>query len=124
MEDLPPGLALTAVAAAVIIGAVVAYWAVRAVSHYFSSAARQTPPTSLVASISLITILTVVGAFLTDYESAWTLAATGLGALAGSLTSWFQMERQVGHNNSLNDEDLEDAEFDTRHAEEVDPDGP
>ena len=55
--------------------------------------ARYPHPTSMVTALALLTLLSLMGLGISDGEAAntfGTLAATGLGALAGAVTSQFQ----------------------------------
>ena len=59
-------------------------------------AARYPHPTSMVTALSLLTLIALIGLGLTDGETATTfgtISATGIGALAGAVTSTF------GRNN-------------------------
>ena len=56
-------------------------------------AARYPHPTAMVTALSLLTLLSLIGLGVSDGEAAntfGTLAATGIGALAGAVTSTFQ----------------------------------
>lgn len=59
-------------------------------------AAQHAPPTTMIVSVALLTLLTLVGLAVTDGETAstfGTLAATGLGALTGSVVSMVQTRK-------------------------------
>ena len=46
-------------------------------------------PVMLTVALSIVTLLALAGGVFTDHESAYTIAAAGIGALAGSLTAVF-----------------------------------
>jgi hypothetical protein len=99
-REYPAYTFLTVVVAA-LVGLLIGALIIRQVSAYFSQAANESdPPSSLILTLSFLTLVAVVGGLVTNSESAWTLAATGLGALAASLTSYFQLsrERLIGSN--------------------------
>jgi hypothetical protein len=52
-------------------------------------AASYPPPAVLVVSLSLLTFFAIVAAFLSDSPELVTLAATGIGALAGAVSSQY-----------------------------------
>lgn len=66
-------------------------------------AAKYPHPTSMVTALSLLTLLSLMGLAIADGEAAntfGTLAATGIGALAGAVTSQFQgHDKQKGSND-------------------------
>lgn len=73
------------VAVLVGIAAVLAYSPLRA--------ARHPHPTAMITALSLLTLIALVGLGTATGEAAstfGTLAATGMGALAGAVTSQFQ----------------------------------
>jgi hypothetical protein len=47
-------------------------------------------PQPLVVAIALLSLVALLGALVTGNESAYTLAATGLGAIAGALTATYR----------------------------------
>jgi hypothetical protein len=53
-------------------------------------AATLPDPQPLVVAIALLTLVALLGALVTGNESAYTLAATGLGAIAGALTATYK----------------------------------
>lgn len=64
---------------------------VRILGQAFTSAGSTTGFRGiLILALSLLTMLAMIGALFTDSEPAWTVAATGVGALAGSLTQLFE----------------------------------
>lgn len=81
-----PALA-AAVAATIIIAAV------GIVTSAVLRAANYPHPTSMVTALALLTLLSLMGLGITDGEAAntfGTLAATGIGAIAGAVTAQFQ----------------------------------
>mgnify|MGYP007029156544 FL=1 len=82
----------TAVFAAIgfLVGLAIMAMMLRLVGRYFLTAATgRDIPATLSLMLALLTLVLIVGAFLTGDDNAWTLAATGIGALAASLTSMF-----------------------------------
>lgn len=63
---------------------------VRSLSGTITDAARLPAPSALIVALSLLTLVAVLGALFTGDESAWTVGATGIGAMAGSLTAVYQ----------------------------------
>ena len=62
-------------------------------------AARYPHPTAMVTALALLTLLALLGLGLADGEASntfGTLAATGMGALAGAVTSTFQNKSDGG----------------------------
>ena len=86
-------LAVVVIVLVLTIG--LAWLIVRQAGGWLAQAAMgNDPPQSLILALSFLTLVAIVGALITKAESAWTLAATGLGALAASLTSYFQLSRE------------------------------
>jgi hypothetical protein len=78
---------LVAVTAAAII--VFAAWGLM---FALLKAAQHPHPTAMVTALALLTLLSLLGLAISDGEAAntfGTLAATGMGALAGAVTSTF-----------------------------------
>jgi hypothetical protein len=46
-------------------------------------------PSMLVVALSLLTLLAIFGGVVTQNDESWTIAAAGVGALAGSVTALF-----------------------------------
>jgi len=46
-------------------------------------------PSMLVVALSLLTLLSIFGGVVTQNDESWTIAAAGVGALAGSVTALF-----------------------------------
>lgn len=80
--------------ALVVVAATVMAWAV-------IRAAQLPPPTALITSLSLLTLFATAGGVATNNEAAWTIAAAGVGALAGSVTAMFQDTRYQGKHERL-----------------------
>lgn len=53
------------------------------------------PPAALVTALSVLTMMAIAGGIFSDSQSAWTIAAAGIGALAGSVTAVFRDEASV-----------------------------
>lgn len=73
-------------------------------------AARYPHPTAMVTALALLTLLALLGLGIADGEAAntfGTLAATGMGALAGAVTSQFQTPKppQEGTSDDNTDAD-------------------
>jgi predicted Kef-type K+ transport protein len=66
----------------IIILAGVFVWAILRAAHF-------PPPTSLVVALSLLTFLALAGSIATQSTELVTLAATGIGSLAGSVSAQF-----------------------------------
>lgn len=58
-------------------------------------AGRLPPPTALVTALSVLTMLAIAGGIFSENDEAWTIAAAGIGALAGSVTAVFRDEASV-----------------------------
>jgi uncharacterized membrane protein len=67
----------------VLLAAMMLAWAIIAAS-------KRPPPTSMVVSLALLSLFAIAGGIATRSESAWAVAAAGVGALAGSVVSMFQ----------------------------------
>ena len=86
-----PGWAILVITIGVVIGLALIWFILRSVGGYFvRSAVVGDLPATLILVLALITLVLVVGGLITGSESAWTVGATGVGALAASLTSYFQ----------------------------------
>lgn len=86
--------ALAATTAAIII-----IVSVGIVTFAVLRAANYPHPTSMVTALALLTLLSLMGLGITDGEAAntfGTLAAAGMGALAGAVTSQFQTKPPPG----------------------------
>lgn len=82
-----PGAAVIGMAIVLILGsAVLIAWAVM-------RSAQLPPPTALITSLALLSLFAIAGGIATDNDASWTIAAAGVGALAGSVTSIFQEGR-------------------------------
>lgn len=57
-------------------------------------AARYEAPSSLIVALSLLTFLALTGAIVADSTELTTLAATGIGALAGAVSAQFTDKRR------------------------------
>lgn len=79
-EGVGAELAVAAVALAVIAG-VLTFALLRAASKKADA--------MIVVSVSLLTLVAVVGFMFTENEALITLAGTGVGALAGAITNLF-----------------------------------
>jgi hypothetical protein len=77
-------------AIAIAVGVGFGVLLVRSLSATISDAARLPAPSALIVALSLLTLVAIIGALLTGDESAWTVGATGIGAMAGSLTAVYQ----------------------------------
>ena len=83
----PAGAAVIGMAVLLILGsAVLIAWAVL-------RSAQLPPPTALITSLALLSLFAIAGGIATDNDASWTIAAAGVGALAGSVTSIFQEGR-------------------------------
>jgi hypothetical protein len=87
-EGWPATTALVLGMAMVLIAAVVVSFAVLRASKY-------PPPTALITALSMLTLFAVAGGIASRNDEAWTIAAAGIGALAGSVTSMFQQGRPI-----------------------------
>jgi hypothetical protein len=70
----------------VLLSALLIAWAV-------IRAAQLPPPTALITSLALLSLFAIAGGIATNNDASWTIAAAGVGALAGSVTSLFQTAR-------------------------------
>jgi hypothetical protein len=48
------------------------------------------PPATLVTALSVLTLLSIAGGITTNNDEAWAIAAAGIGALAGSVSTVYQ----------------------------------
>lgn len=88
-EPTPAALAFAAVVVVVAVAALMTWAVVRAAQH--------APPTTMIVAVAVLTLLALVGLAVTDGETSstfGTLAAMGMGALAGSVASLFQHNRK------------------------------
>ena len=70
----------------ILVAAIIMSWAIL-------RSAKYPPPAALITSLTLLTLFAVAGGIATNNDEAWTIAAAGVGALAGSVTSIFQEGR-------------------------------
>lgn len=59
------------------------------------AAGQLPPPAALVTALSVLTMMAIAGGIFADSNSAWTIAAAGIGALAGSVTAVFRDEASM-----------------------------
>ena len=72
----------------VIVGGVIMYVFARLLIRSLNeSASYEQPMTTLMLILGTVTIVSLIGALFTRDESAFTIAATGVGAFAGALTA-------------------------------------
>jgi hypothetical protein len=76
----------------VLVGAIVMAAALL-MALALNNAAKRPPPAALITALSMLTLFAVAGGIATNNDEAWTIAAAGVGALAGSVTALFQEER-------------------------------
>jgi uncharacterized membrane protein len=88
----PVDLDTTTVVTYVLIGVIVMLAAL-VMSWSLVLAARRPPPAALITALSMLTLFSIAGGIATANDEAWTIAAAGVGALAGSVTSMFQEGR-------------------------------
>lgn len=96
--DLSPGLILTlAIAELALLGiGFILVWAILKVRD-------QPAPAMLTVSLGLLTLTCVLAFALTRMEVLGTLAATGLGAIAGSLTNVLQSNNKNQNGSNKDD---------------------
>jgi len=63
---------------AALVMAMILFWAI-----------RQPPPAAVVSALTMLTLFAIAGGMATSNDEAWAIAAAGVGALAGSVTSYF-----------------------------------
>lgn len=90
LTDRPTVTLLAALFLFVMAGAIVYVFA-RLILNSLSHATRaQQPVTTLMAILGTLSVVALIGALFTRDESAFTIAATGMGAFAGALTARWQ----------------------------------
>jgi predicted Kef-type K+ transport protein len=97
-DPLPPGVrdvleVSTPGAVAFVIGVGMVLIAAVVIAFAVIRSARYPAPTALIVALSLLTLFAVAGGIASSNDEAWTIAAAGMGALAGSVTSIFQEGR-------------------------------
>jgi len=103
-----PGWTIVLVTAGIVLALTIVWFIIRQVGAYFvKSAVVGDLPATLILVLALITLVLVVGGLLTDSESAWTVAATGVGAIAASLTAYFQRSNTAIEQDRLTHEPLD-----------------
>ena len=78
-----------------ILAMVVILIAATVISFAVLRASKFPPPTALITALSLLTLFAIAGGIASRNDEAWTIAAAGIGALAGSVTSMFQQGRPI-----------------------------
>jgi hypothetical protein len=81
--------------AALVIGMAMVMLAAVIVTFAVLRASKYPPPTALITALSILTLFAVAGGIASRNDEAWTIAAAGIGALAGSVTSMFQAGRPI-----------------------------
>lgn len=96
--ELTPGLiAVLAIAEVALLGiGFILVWAILKVRN-------QPAPAMLTVTLGLLTLTCVLAFALTRMEVLGTLAATGLGAIAGSLTNTLQSHRKNQNGSNKDD---------------------
>jgi len=79
--------------AGLILAMVVVLIAATVISFAVLRASKFPPPTALITALSLLTLFAIAGGIASRNDEAWTIAAAGIGALAGSVTSMFQQNK-------------------------------
>ena len=106
-----PGWAILVITIGVVFSLALIWFILRNVGGYFvRSAVVGDLPSTLILVLALITLVLVVGGLITGSDSAWTVAATGVGAIAASLTSYFQRSNTAIEQDRMVNEDLEEKE--------------
>jgi len=62
----------------------------------------------LVIALGILTFIALMGALLTSSSDAYTLAATGMGAIAGAVTASWNQVRRIAERNSARLDTLEE----------------
>lgn len=71
------------------------------------TAADKPQPAILIIALSMLTLLSIAGGVITQNDEAWTIAAAGVGALAGSVTALFERYKYDKDYKSDEDDDNE-----------------
>jgi hypothetical protein len=71
-------------------------------------AARYPPPILLVTSLSMLTLIALLGAIVTDNSAVGTIAATGIGAVAGAVAHQFTSYQRYIRTDELVDQSESD----------------
>lgn len=98
--------ALIVVSISIVIGIGLGLLALRFFASALSEAIRGPVASALMMVIGLLTLVFGVGALLTSDESAWTVTAAGMGALAASLTTYVNVKATSKDDD---DSDFEDG---------------
>lgn len=98
--ELTAGLVIALVAIAVVV----------AFGWMLTLAGRLAHPGPIVVSLSLLTAIALIGGIVTGSGEVLTLAATGMGALAGSLAAIYRTEAPRGDNGPVNDNKEEEPD--------------
>jgi hypothetical protein len=77
----------------IVIGIVVMVSAL-VMSFSVFRASKAPAPTALITALSMLTLFSIAGGIATNNDEAWTIAAAGVGALAGSVTTLFKDKEQ------------------------------
>lgn len=89
--DTHPGFSLVLFAALTIVGIALIYIFARLlIGSLQNSAKADQPLTTLMLILGTVSIVALIGALFTNNESAFTIAATGVGAFAGALSAGAQ----------------------------------
>lgn len=84
-------IALIAAAVALTAGAITAAILVRSLMRL----ANHPPAAMIVVSLALLTLIALIGALATDNAEIGTIAAAGVGALAGAVTAMYGRNRDT-----------------------------
>ena len=94
MNTVPEELALIAIALAIIAVVALGWFMTRALL----SAATHRPAAMITVALSILTLVALLIFSITESETMGTVAATGVGALAGSVTAMFQDRKKDGED--------------------------
>jgi predicted exporter len=83
-------LALREIALAIVIAFTATLGTIGVVVWALLRAGRLPSPMSLVVALSLLSVIALIGFIFTSNESLLTIAATGVGALAGAVSTEFR----------------------------------
>jgi len=94
MDETPLILGLTQESWLILLAAISVVLLIAVVlTRALLEAGRLPPPTALVTALSVLTLFAMAGGIAQRGNEAWTIAAAGVGALAGSVTAIYTDRR-------------------------------
>lgn len=78
----------------ITVSIVMAVLIVRVLGKYIMASMDKPTPSALIVAVTMLTFVALFGGLFTNSESAWAIAASGVGALSTGLLSFFNRSNE------------------------------